>query len=108
MTSNFFQAYLPSLCAGYFFLAMILAFCVSGALGMLVEWALIRHLYKRPLDTLLATWGLSLILQQVYRSIFGAREVGVDQPNWMMGAANVTDTIQIPINGMVVISLTVL
>src|ERR1700759_3885331 len=62
MTSNFFQAYLPGLFAGYFFLAMILAFIASGVLGMLVEWVLIRHLYKRPLDTLLATWGLSLIL----------------------------------------------
>ena len=78
MTSNFFQAYLPGLFAGYFFLAMILAFIASGALGMLVEWALIRHLYKRPLDTLLATWGLSLMLQQAYRSVFGAREVGVE------------------------------
>jgi urea transport system permease protein len=55
---------------------------------------------------LLATWGLSLILQQVYRSVFGAREVGVDQPEWMMGASNLTDTIQIPINGMIVIVLT--
>ena len=53
---------------------------------MLVEWALIRHLYKRPLDTLLATWGLSLILQQAYRSIFGAREVGVELPQWMLGS----------------------
>jgi urea transport system permease protein len=77
-------------------------------LGMLVEYVLIRHLYRRPLDTLLATWGLSLILQQVYRSVFGAREVGVDQPDWMMGAANLTDTIQIPINGMIVITLTAL
>ncbi len=51
---------------------MVVAFVVSGALGLLVEWALIRHLYKRPLDTLLATWGLSLILQQAFRSIFGA------------------------------------
>ena len=73
---------------------------------MLVEWVLIRHLYKRPLDTLLATWGLSLILQQVYRSVFGAREVGVNQPDWMMGAANLTDTIQIPINGLIVMALT--
>ena len=86
MTSSFFQAYLPGLFAGYFFLAMILAFIASGALGMLVEWVLIRHLYKRPLDTLLATWGLSLILQQAYRSIFGAREVGVELPQWMLGS----------------------
>jgi urea transport system permease protein len=106
MTSTLFTTYLPSLFGIYFFVAVILAFCASGALGMLVEWALIRHLYKRPLDTLLATWGLSLILQQVYRSVFGAREVGVNQPDWMMGAANLTDTIQIPINGLIVMALT--
>src|ERR1700683_3631056 len=108
MTSNFFQAYLPGLFAGYFFLAMILAFIASGALGMLVEWALIRHLYKRPLETLPAAWCLSLILQQAYRAIFGAREVGVELPEWMMGSWQVTDAIQIPINGMFVMCLTVL
>ena len=106
MTSTVFTNYLPSLFSIYFFVAVILAFCASGALGMLVEWSLIRFLYRRPLDTLLATWGLSLILQQVYRSIFGAREVGVDQPSWMMGATNLTDTIQIPINGLIVMALT--
>ncbi len=108
LTSRLFTTYLPGLFGGYFFVAIVLAFCAAGLAGMAVEWALIRHLYRRPLDTLLATWGLSLILQQVYRSIFGAREVGVDQPDWMMGAANVTDSIQIPINGMIVISLTTL
>ena len=55
MTSNTVQHVAPWLFPGYFFIAMILAFIASGALGMLVEWALIRHLYKRPLDTLLAT-----------------------------------------------------
>lgn len=108
LTSSFFQAHLPALFSGYFFVAMILAFLASGALGMLVEWALIRHLYKRPLDTLLATWGLSLILQQTYRSVFGAREVGVELPEWMMGSKQVTETIEIPINGMFVMALTVL
>ncbi len=108
MTSNFFQHFIPALFGGYFFIAMILAFIASGSLGMLVEWGLIRHLYKRPLDTLLATWGLSLILQQAYRSIFGAREVGVDLPQWMLGSLQVTDAIQIPINGMFVMALTIL
>jgi urea transport system permease protein len=107
-TSNFFQAFLPSLFSGYFFVAMILAFIVSGALGMAVEWLLIRHLYKRPLDTLLATWGLSLILQQAYRSIFGAREVGVELPQWMLGSLHVSDSIEVPINGIFVMCLTVL
>src|SRR5215472_7551338 len=108
MTSNAFQQYAPTLFPGYFFIAMTLAFIASGALGMLVEWALIRHLYKRPLDTLLATWGLSLILQQAYRSTFGAREVGVELPQWMLGSLNVTDSIEIPINGMFVMALTIL
>jgi urea transport system permease protein len=108
MTSNFFAQFLPALFSVYFFVAMALAFLASGALGMLVEWGLIRHLYKRPLDTLLATWGLSLILQQAYRSIFGAREVGVNLPDWMMGSLQVTDAIQIPINGIFVMALTLL
>lgn len=107
LCSNFFSAYLPGLFGAYFFIAMILAFFVAGALGALVEWALIRHLYKRPLDTLLATWGLSLILQQAYRSIFGAREVGVTLPDWLMGSFALTDVIDVPINGIFVMILTV-
>lgn len=106
LCSNFFSAYLPDLFGIYFFIAMILAFIAAGALGMLVEWAMIRHLYKRPLDTLLATWGLSLILQQTYRTVFGAREVGVQIPDWMMGALPLTDMIELPINGIFVMVLT--
>jgi len=108
MTASFVEAYVPSIFGGYFFIAMILAFIASGSLGMLVEWTLIRHLYKRPLDTLLATWGLSLILQQAYRSIFGAREVGVELPQWMLGSKQITDSIEVPINGIFVMCLTVL
>jgi len=108
LCSSFFQTYLPALFPIYFFIAMGLAFVASGALGMLVEWSLIRFLYKRPLDTLLATWGLSLILQQAYRSIFGAREVGVELPSWLIGSVQVTDTIEIPINGLFVMAVTIL
>ncbi|MBA4784056.1 MAG: urea ABC transporter permease subunit UrtB [Rhizobiales bacterium] len=106
LCSNFFATHVPGLFGIYFFVAMILTFFASGALGAFVEWGLIRHLYKRPLDTLLATWGLSLILQQSYRTIFGAREVGVTLPNWLLGSVPVTDTIEIPINGVFVMSLT--
>ncbi len=108
LCSRVVHDYAPALFGVYFYVAIVLAFCVSGAVGMLVEWALIRHLYKRPLDTLLATWGLSLIMQQVFRSVFGAREVGVDLPDWMMGSASVSETIQIPINGLIVIAVTIL
>lgn len=107
LVSNLFADYMPALFGGYFFLAMILAFIASGLLGLFVEWAMIRHLYKRPLDTLLATWGLSLILQQVYRSVFGAREVGVSIPDWMMGSLPLTDLIEVPINGIFVMVLAV-
>ncbi|KAJ54245.1 urea ABC transporter permease [Actibacterium mucosum KCTC 23349] len=107
LMSNFFADYMPALFSMYFFVAMILAFIASGALGLFVEWAMIRHLYKRPLDTLLATWGLSLILQQIYRSVFGAREVGVSIPDWMMGSLPVTDLIEVPINGIFVMVLAV-
>ena len=106
ITSNIFAEYMPGLFGVYFFLAMILAFFASGALGMFVEWALIRHLYRRPLDTLLATWGLSLILQQIYRSVFGAREVGVSVPDWMLGSVQITDLVELPINGLFVMILT--
>lgn len=104
--SLFFQEYLPSLFGIYFFIAMILAFFVSGALGVVVEWLMIRHLYKRPLDTLLATWGLSLIMQQFYRSVFGAREVGVTLPDWLLGSISLTDIIDVPINGLFVMAIT--
>lgn len=106
--SHVVQTYAPALFPVYFFAAVLLAFGASFLLGIVVEWLLIRHLYKRPLDTLLATWGLSLILQQIYRSIFGAREVGVELPPWMMGALQATDSIQIPINGLIVMGLTVI
>jgi len=108
LCSNFFSTYLPALFSIYFFIAMALAFVVTFLLGLLVEWSLIRHLYKRPLDTLLATWGLSLILQQLYRSVFGAREVGVTLPDWLMGSVALTGIIEIPINGLFVMALTAL
>jgi urea transport system permease protein len=107
LTSKLFESLLPSLFPGYFFVAMVFAFLAAFLLGILVEYCMIRFLYKRPLDTLLATWGLSLILQQIYRSVFGAREVGVTLPEWMMGSYPLTDSIEIPINGMFVMALTI-
>jgi urea transport system permease protein len=106
LTAHFFQAFIPSAFPAYFFVAMVIAFIVSGATGLAVEWALIRHLYKRPLDTLLATWGLSLMMQQAFRTIFGAREVGVELPQWMLGALKITDVIEVQINGLFVMGLT--
>jgi len=100
------ETYFPSFMPYYFIFAIVAAFFVAAALGYLAEFALIRHLYKRPLDTLLATWGLSLIMQQAYRSIFGAREVSPTLPEWLLGSYQPTDMIDIPLNGMFVLVLT--
>ena len=67
-------------------IAVPLAFVVAGAVGMLIERVVIRLLYGRPLDTLLATWGVSLILQQAVRTIFGADNRDVGAPSWMSGS----------------------
>jgi len=66
-------------------IALPLAFVVSGGIGILIERGIIRFLYGRPLDTLLATWGLSLVLQQAVRSIFGPSNREVGSPSWMSG-----------------------
>jgi urea transport system permease protein len=67
-------------------IAVPLAFIVAGALGVLIERGIIRFLYGRPLETLLATWGLSLVLQQAVRTMFGPTNREVGNPSWMSGA----------------------
>ncbi|WVT75993.1 urea ABC transporter permease subunit UrtB (plasmid) [Sinorhizobium chiapasense] len=67
-------------------IALPLAFLVTGAVGLAIERGVIRFLYGRPLETLLATWGISLILQQAVRSIFGPTNREVGNPSWMAGA----------------------
>jgi urea transport system permease protein len=68
------------------FIAVPLAFIVAGAIGVLIERTIIRFLYGRPLETLLATWGLSLVLQQAVRTAFGPTNREVGNPSWMSGA----------------------
>jgi len=101
------EEYFPGAMDYYFLLAIVASFLIAGAIGYLTEWGLIRHLYKRPLDTLLATWGLSLIMQQLFRTIFGAREVSPTLPDWLMGSYQPTDMIDIPLNGLFVFGLTI-
>jgi urea transport system permease protein len=70
-------------------IAVPLAFLVAGAIGVLIERSIIRFLYGRPLETLLATWGLSLVLQQAVRTLFGPTNREVGNPSWMSGAFEV-------------------
>ena len=83
------QSAAPGLADWALLLAMPLAFAVSGLVGVGVERSVVRRLYKRPLETLLATWGVSLILQQAVRSIFGPSNLQVSNPGWMSGAFEV-------------------
>ncbi len=87
VTQQAISAAAPVLSAVSLLISVPLAFVVAGALGMVIERTLIRWLYGRPLETLLATWGLSLILQQAVRSIFGANNRDVGTPDWMSGAS---------------------
>jgi len=70
-------------------LAIPLGFLVGGVMGVVLEATLIRRMYHRPLDTLLVTWGVSLILQQAARDIFGAPNVEVRAPSWLSGSVNI-------------------
>jgi len=98
--------YAPSFVKYYFPCAIVLAFVFAFVGGWLVEWALIRHLYKRPLDTLLATWGVSLALQQMFRSFIGPKEVSPTLPDWLLGSWAPAPGLDIPINGLFVLALT--
>ncbi len=108
MLSVLVEGMAPNLMAYYFPVAIALAFVLAFCAGWLVEWALIRHLYKRPLDTLLATWGLSLGLQQLFRSAIGPKEVSPTLPEWLMGSWAPHEGLDIPINGLFVLGLTAL
>src|SRR5215210_7905254 len=70
-------------------LSIPVGFLVGGILGVILEATLIRRMYHRPLDTLLVTWGVSLILQQLARNIFGAPNVDVGSPAWLQGSVNI-------------------
>jgi urea transport system permease protein len=69
----------------YFIVALPISFLVAAFLGLLLEKSVIRFLYRRPLESLLCTWGISMIMQQGFRLIFGAANVQVNNPNWLMG-----------------------
>ncbi len=106
--STLAEKYAPHMVPYYFPVAILLAFCFAFIVGWITEWALIRHLYKRPLDTLLATWGLSLGMQQFFRTAIGPKEVSPTLPDWLMGSWAPHEGLDIPINGMFVMGLTAL
>ncbi len=87
-------------------IAVPAAFLVSGAVGVLIERGVVRFLYGRPLETLLATFGVSLILQQVARDVFSANNRPVESPSWMSGLWQINGALSITYNRLVIILFT--
>jgi urea transport system permease protein len=94
--------------AGFWFLlALPASFLVAGLLGLVLELSIVRFLYGRPLDTLLATWGVGLVLQQAARSLFGASNVQVSSPSWLSGGVALSDGVQLPYKRVFLIALVI-
>ncbi len=108
MVANVFLKIFPDSIDIYILFAIPAAFLVTFFFGMFLEWAVVRWFYNRPLDTLLATWGLSLILQQTYRTVFGPQEVTIPLASWLDGAIEPFTGVQLPLNRIFIIVLTLL
>jgi urea transport system permease protein len=108
MVANVFLTVFPNSVDTYILFAIPIAFLVTFLFGMFLEWSVVRWFYNRPLDTLLATWGLSLILQQTYRTVFGPQEVTIPMASWLDGAIEPFTGVQLPLNRIFIIVLTLL
>ena len=89
LTQGFIRDYAPAISGASLIISIPVAFLVAGAVGVLIERTVIRFLYGRPLETLLATWGVSLILQQAVRTAFGPTNREVSTPDWLQGSLGV-------------------
>ena len=103
MVQWLFRNYFPSAFDAYVVVAVPAAFLVSALVGVVLERSVIRHLYGRPLETLLTTWGISLILIQLVRTIFGAQNVEVENPAWMSGGFLLGGDVVLPYNRVVIV-----
>ena len=100
---SMFRAWFPGALDAYLVVALPAAFIVAAAVGIALERLVLRWLYGRPLETLLCTWGVSLMLMQAVRSIFGAQNVEVSNPAWMSGGVTVLGSLVLSYNRIVII-----
>lgn len=109
VVQTLFREHLPEAVFGAYLIAAIpVAFLASAAVGAAMERSVIRWLWGRPLETLLATWGISLILIQAARSIFGAQNVAVENPAWLAGGVQLLPNLTLPYNRIAIIVFTAL
>jgi urea transport system permease protein len=104
LVQEWFRAQAPEAFDVSLLIAVPMAFVITGAIGIAIEQSIIRFLYGRPLETLLATWGLSLILQQAVRSVFGPTNREVGAPSWMSGAVEVAGGLTLTYNRLWIIA----
>ena len=104
VVQNLFRAHAPGMFDWYLALAVPASFAVAAAVGMALERSVIRWLYGRPLETLLATWGISLMLIQGVRTIFGAQNVQVENPAFMSGGVEIFTGVVFPYSRIVIIA----
>jgi urea transport system permease protein len=107
VVQNWFRATWPQAFDAYFLVALPAAFVVAAAVGVALERGVIRRLYGRPLETLLLTWGASLIIQQALRLWFGAANVDVVSPRWLSGGLPLMAGLTLPYNRLFIIALAV-
>ena len=103
VVQTIFRQYLPGAFDWYLIAAIPVAFMASALVGAAMERSVIRFLYGRPLETLLATWGISLILMQSVRTLFGAQNVGVENPSWMSGSFALLPNLSLPYNRLMIV-----
>jgi urea transport system permease protein len=103
VVQGLFRQHLPDMFDAYLLVAIPASFFAAALVGAVLERLVLRHLYGRPLETLLATWGISLVLMQGVRSIFGAQNVGVENPSWMSGGVQLLANLSLPYNRLVII-----
>jgi urea transport system permease protein len=108
LVQDIFLKYLPNQFGWYLLVAIPVAFIVTAIVGIIIERSVLRFLYGRPLETLLATWGVSLILMQGVRSLFGAQNVSVENPSWMSGGIEIASNLSLPYNRIYIIVFAVL
>ena len=107
VVQGLFQKYLPGAFDWYLLASVPVAFLASALVGAALERSVIRFLYGRPLETLLATWGISLMLMQLVRTIFGAQNVGVENPSWMSGGVQLMGNLSLPYNRLVIVGFAI-
>lgn len=107
-TTYVIQLLMPNMIEMSILVAIPAAFLVSGTMGILIERTVIRHLYGRPLETLLATFGLSLVLQQLVRTIFSPLNKSVITPEWMSGSMEVNGFLSLTYNRMYIIVFSII